>query len=113
MLTRALLGNRFVKCNNGVTGKRNSLRGPCDSYVMQQNKMLGEVFSMLSVSRFIRSQLCVMSEFGSWKSVSTVRKLQLKSASQRRQEPLETKAENATTLVAATKQRSKDRDGER
>jgi hypothetical protein len=31
-----LLGNRFVTCNNGVTGKWCSLRGPCDSYVMPQ-----------------------------------------------------------------------------
>jgi hypothetical protein len=27
--TRLLLGNRFVTRNNGVTGKRCSLRGPC------------------------------------------------------------------------------------
>jgi hypothetical protein len=50
--------------------------------------------------------------FGSWKPVSSARELQLKGASQREQEPLDTEAEDATPLEAVTKQRSEDRDGE-
>jgi hypothetical protein len=52
-----------------------------------------------------------MSEFGSWKPVSTAQELQLNGASQWRQEPLDTESEDATLLEAATKQRSEDRDG--
>jgi hypothetical protein len=42
--------------------------------------------------------------------VSSTRELHLKSANQRGQEPLDTKAQDATPLEAATKQRSEDRD---
>jgi hypothetical protein len=42
-------------------------------------------------------------EFGSWKPVDTARELQLKGASQRGQEPLDTEAEEATTLEAVTR----------
>jgi hypothetical protein len=48
--------------------------------------------------------------FCSWKPVSSARQLQLKGASQRGQEPLDTEAEDATLLEAATKQRSENRD---
>jgi hypothetical protein len=33
-----LLGNRFITCNNGVTGKRCSLHSLCGSYMTQQKK---------------------------------------------------------------------------
>jgi hypothetical protein len=46
---------------------------------------------------------------GSWRPVSSVRELQRKGASQRGQGPLDTEAEDATLLEAATKQRSEDR----
>jgi hypothetical protein len=45
-----------------------------------------------------------VSEFGSWKPVSSTRELQLKGASQRGHEPLDTGVEDAT------KQRSEYRD---
>jgi hypothetical protein len=47
---------------------------------------------------------------GSWKPVSTAEELQLKGVSQRGQESLIMVAEDATSLKAATKQRSEDRD---
>jgi hypothetical protein len=56
------------------------------------------------------SRLSVVSYFGSWKPVSSVREPHLKAASQRGQEPLDTEAEDATLLEAATKQRSGGRD---
>jgi hypothetical protein len=49
-------------------------------------------------------------KFGSWKPVGTARELQLKGASHCGQEPLETEAEDATLLEAATKLRNEDRD---
>jgi hypothetical protein len=42
-----------------------------------------------------------------WESVSSDRELQLKGNSQRGQESLDTEAEDATLLGAATKQRSR------
>jgi hypothetical protein len=53
-----------------------------------------------------------VSEFGSWKPVGTARELQLKGVSQRVQEPLDTEAEDATPLEAATKEHNEDRDWE-
>jgi hypothetical protein len=52
--------------------------------------------------------MSIARQFGSWKPVSSARELQPKAACQRGQEPLDTEAENATKLVAATKQRSED-----
>jgi hypothetical protein len=75
-----------------MTGKWSSLRGPCRSY--------------------IRSRLCAVSYFGSRKAVRSARELQLEGARQRGQEPLDTEAENATSLEAAIKQLSEDRDCE-
>jgi hypothetical protein len=49
---------------------------------------------------------------GIWKPVSLYRELQLKGASQRGQEPLDTEAEDTTLLEAVTKQLSEDRDKE-
>jgi hypothetical protein len=46
-----------------------------------------------------------MSYFGSWKPVSTAQELQMKDASQRGQETLDTEAEDATPLETSTKQR--------
>jgi hypothetical protein len=53
-----------------------------------------------------------MSYFGSWKPIITDLELKRKGASQREQEPLDTEAEYATPLEAATKQRSEDCDWE-
>jgi hypothetical protein len=53
-----------------------------------------------------------VSYLGSWKPVCSARELQLKGAGQRGQEPLDTEAEDAILLVAATKQRTEDRDTE-
>jgi hypothetical protein len=51
-----LLGNRFVTCNNGVTGKQCSLCSPCDSYVMQKQKNCLEMCFLCSPWRgYIRS----------------------------------------------------------
>jgi hypothetical protein len=44
---------------------------------------------------------------------SSARELQLKCANQGGQKPLDKEAEDATSLEAATKQRSEDRDWER
>jgi hypothetical protein len=44
-----------------------------------------------------------MSEFISWKPVSSAQKLELKGASQRGQEPLDMEAGDATPLQATTK----------
>jgi hypothetical protein len=52
------------------------------------------------------------SMFGSWKPVSSTRELQLKGASQRGQEPLDTEAEDAPPLEATKKQRTEGRDWE-
>jgi hypothetical protein len=47
-----LLGNSYLTRSNRLTGKRCSLRGPCDSYVTTTIKeMLGEVFSVWCVPR--------------------------------------------------------------
>jgi hypothetical protein len=46
------------------------------------------------------------------KPVSSSRELQRNVANQRKQEPLDTEAENAALLEAATKQRSEDRNWE-
>jgi hypothetical protein len=51
-------------------------------------------------------------EFGSWKPVSTAWEPQLKGASRRGQELLDTEAEDAIPLEAATKQHSEDHDRE-
>jgi hypothetical protein len=51
-----------------------------------------------------------VSQFSSWKPVTSAQELQPKGASQGRQEPLDTEAENATNLEAATKQRKEDYD---
>jgi hypothetical protein len=75
-----------------------SLRGPCDSHVMQQYNCWERCFLC-----YVSSQLCVLSEFVSWKPVSSARELQLNGASQSGQEPLNTEAEDATSLEAATK----------
>jgi hypothetical protein len=53
-----------------------------------------------------------VSEVISWKPVSSARKLQLKDASQREQEPMDTETEDATPLEAATKQGREDSDEE-
>jgi hypothetical protein len=65
-------------------------------------ELLGAVFSMRSVSR-IHEESIVHCEFGSWKPVSSAQELLLRVASQRGQEPLDTEAEDATSLEAATK----------
>jgi hypothetical protein len=54
--------------------------------------------------------LCIVSEFGNWKPVSTAWELQLKGAGQRGQEPLDTEVKDATLLKAVTKQCSEDHD---
>jgi hypothetical protein len=53
-----MLGNgrkRFVRYNDGATGNRCSLSGPCDSYVMQQ-KLFGAVFSLRSLPRIYNEE---------------------------------------------------------
>jgi hypothetical protein len=62
------------------------------------------MFSIQSVPRLHEESIL--------RSVSTARELQLKGDSQRGQVSLNNKAENATPLEAATKQRSEDGNGE-
>jgi hypothetical protein len=66
------------------------------------------MFSVQSVPR-LHEESIVLCEFCSLQPVSSARELQPKDASQRGQEPLDTEAEDAIPLEAATKQRSEDR----
>lgn len=52
-----------------------------------------------------------MGEFGNWKPVGTARELQLKGASQRRQETPDMEAEDVKRLEASTLKCSEHRDG--
>jgi hypothetical protein len=56
--------------------------------------------------------MCVVSQFGSWKPVSTAQEMRLKGARQQGWEPLDMKTKDATPLKAATKQCSENSDGE-
>jgi hypothetical protein len=87
-----LLGNSFVRSNNGVTGKRCILRTPVDSYVMKSRRTVERYFLCGPCRGFvyIRSRLCI------------ARELQLKGASQRGQKPLNTEADEVTVLGAVT-----------
>jgi hypothetical protein len=64
---------------------------------------------LLTVSRNVT---LTVNQFASWKPVNSTRELQLKGVSQWGKEPLDTEAEDATPLEAATKQRSEGRNWE-
>jgi hypothetical protein len=66
-------------------------------------ELLGVMFLCGPCHGYIRSQLCIVNQFSSWKPVSTAQELQLKGASQQGQEPLDTEAEDTTPLRSITK----------
>jgi hypothetical protein len=67
---------------------------------------------MWSMPRLHKESITCVSEFGSWKPVSTAWESQLKGDSQRGQEPLDTQAEDTAPLEATAKQCSEDHDRE-